>query len=32
VGKIMHDQLEDYAKRKEMSREEAEKWLRPILE
>ncbi len=32
VGKIMRDQLEDYAKRKEMSMEEAEKWLRPILE
>jgi 5-methyltetrahydrofolate--homocysteine methyltransferase len=32
VGKIMQDQLEDYAKRKQMSREETEKWLRPILE
>ncbi len=32
VGKIQRDQLEDYAKRKEMSIEEAEKWLRPIMD
>ena len=32
VGKIMKDQLEDYAKRKGMSIEEATKWLRPVLE
>jgi 5-methyltetrahydrofolate--homocysteine methyltransferase len=32
VGKINRDQLEDYASRKGMSIEEAEKWLRPILE
>ncbi len=32
VGKIEKDQLEDYSKRKEMSVEEATKWLRPILE
>lgn len=32
LGKISRDQLEDYAKRKGMSIEEAEKWLRPVLE
>jgi 5-methyltetrahydrofolate--homocysteine methyltransferase len=32
LGKIGRDQLEDYAKRKGMSMEEAEKWLRPVLE
>jgi 5-methyltetrahydrofolate--homocysteine methyltransferase len=32
LGKITKDQLEDYAKRKGMSLEEAEKWLRPVLE
>ncbi|HEX7847943.1 MAG TPA: methionine synthase, partial [Chitinophagaceae bacterium] len=32
LGKIARDQLEDYAKRKGMSIEEAEKWLRPVLE
>jgi 5-methyltetrahydrofolate--homocysteine methyltransferase len=32
VGKIGRDQLEDFAKRKGMSIEEAEKWLRPVLE
>jgi 5-methyltetrahydrofolate--homocysteine methyltransferase len=32
VGKIEKDQLADYAKRKNMTNEEAEKWLRPILE
>eukprot|EP01097_Dermamoeba_algensis_P003885 TRINITY_DN2631_c0_g1_i1.p1 TRINITY_DN2631_c0_g1~~TRINITY_DN2631_c0_g1_i1.p1 ORF type:complete len:1278 (-),score=396.63 TRINITY_DN2631_c0_g1_i1:101-3748(-) len=31
VGKIDHDQVQDYAKRKEMSVEEVERWLRPIL-
>ena len=32
LGKISRDQLEDYARRKGMSMEEAEKWLRPVLE
>jgi 5-methyltetrahydrofolate--homocysteine methyltransferase len=32
IGKIEKDQLEDYAKRKNMSIEEATQWLRPILE
>lgn len=32
VGKIDRDQLKDYAQRKNMSLEEAEKWLRPVLE
>ena len=32
VGKISQDQLQDYAKRKGMSIEEATKWLRPVLE
>jgi len=32
VGKIKRDQLEDYASRKGMSIEEAERWLRPVLE
>lgn len=32
IGKIGRDQLEDYAKRKGMSLEEAERWLRPVLE
>lgn len=31
VGKIERDQVQDYAKRKGMSLEEAEKWLQPIL-
>ncbi|PIR23050.1 MAG: methionine synthase [Deltaproteobacteria bacterium CG11_big_fil_rev_8_21_14_0_20_45_16] len=31
VGKIGKDQLEDYAKRKAISAEEAERWLRPNL-
>lgn len=31
VGKVNKDQVEDYAKRKEESLDEAEKWLRPIL-
>lgn len=32
LGKIKRDQLEDYAARKGMSIEEAERWLRPVLE
>ncbi|HRG83913.1 MAG TPA: vitamin B12 dependent-methionine synthase activation domain-containing protein, partial [Chitinophagaceae bacterium] len=32
LGKINRDQLEDYAQRKGMSLDEAEKWLRPVLE
>jgi 5-methyltetrahydrofolate--homocysteine methyltransferase len=32
VGKIEKDQLEDYAKRKGISIEDATRWLRPILE
>jgi 5-methyltetrahydrofolate--homocysteine methyltransferase len=32
LGKIKQDQLEDYARRKEMTLEEAERWLRPVLE
>ncbi|HMK18981.1 MAG TPA: methionine synthase [Chitinophagaceae bacterium] len=32
VGKIMQDQLQDYAKRKGMSIEDATRWLRPVLE
>lgn len=32
LGKIDKDQLEDYAKRKGMSIEEATRWLRPVLE
>ena len=32
LGKITRDQLEDYAKRKNMPVEEAEKWLRPNLD
>jgi 5-methyltetrahydrofolate--homocysteine methyltransferase len=32
LGKIGRDQLADYAKRKGMSLEEAERWLRPVLE
>jgi 5-methyltetrahydrofolate--homocysteine methyltransferase len=32
IGKIQRDQLEDYAKRKGMSLDEAERWLRPVLE
>ncbi len=31
LGKIGKDQLEDYAKRKSISQEEAERWLRPSL-
>jgi 5-methyltetrahydrofolate--homocysteine methyltransferase len=32
VGKIEKDQLDDYARRKGMSMDEATRWLRPILE
>ncbi len=32
LGKIDKDELNDYAIRKSMSLEEAEKWLRPVLE
>lgn len=32
LGKIGRDQLEDYAQRKGMSIEEAERWLRPVLD
>lgn len=32
LGKIDRDQLEDYAKRKGMSIDDAERWLRPVLE
>ena len=32
VGKITQDQLKDYADRKGMEKQEAEKWLRPILD
>lgn len=32
LGKIKRDQLEDYARRKGMPLEEAERWLRPVLE
>jgi 5-methyltetrahydrofolate--homocysteine methyltransferase len=32
LGKIGRDQLEDYATRKGMTIEEAERWLRPVLE
>ena len=32
LGKIGRDQLEDYAKRKDFSVEEMEKWLSPIME
>lgn len=32
IGKIENDQLEDYAQRKGMDMEEAERWLRPVLD
>jgi 5-methyltetrahydrofolate--homocysteine methyltransferase len=32
VGKIEKDQVEDYARRKNMTLEETERWLRPVLE
>jgi 5-methyltetrahydrofolate--homocysteine methyltransferase len=31
VGKIFKDQVEDYARRKDMPLEEIEKWLSPVL-
>ena len=31
VGKVGRDQVEDYARRKDMQVTEAERWLRPIL-
>ena len=31
VGKIERDQVDDYAKRKGLALEEAERWLAPIL-
>jgi 5-methyltetrahydrofolate--homocysteine methyltransferase len=31
IGKIEPDQLADYAQRKNMPLDEAEKWLRPVL-
>jgi 5-methyltetrahydrofolate--homocysteine methyltransferase len=31
LGKIQKDQVEDYAKRKGITVEEAEKWLSPVL-
>jgi 5-methyltetrahydrofolate--homocysteine methyltransferase len=32
IGKIEKDQFQDYAKRKGMSLDEAERWLRPVME
>jgi 5-methyltetrahydrofolate--homocysteine methyltransferase len=32
IGKIEKDQVEDYTRRKDMSLEEIERWLRPVLE
>lgn len=32
VGKIQRDQFDDYVKRKDMSVEEMERWLRPVME
>ena len=32
VGKIQADQFEDYVQRKGLSKEEMERWLRPVLE
>jgi 5-methyltetrahydrofolate--homocysteine methyltransferase len=32
IGKIQKDQVVDYAKRKGMSVEDVERWLRPVLE
>ena len=31
LGKIEKDQVEDYARRKQMPFEEVERWLRPVL-
>ena len=32
IGKIQPDQYEDYNRRKGWSKDEAEKWLRPVME
>ena len=32
VGKIQQDQFEDYTKRKQISKDEMERWLRPVME
>ncbi len=32
IGKIQQDQFEDYTKRKGMSKDEMERWLRPVME
>jgi 5-methyltetrahydrofolate--homocysteine methyltransferase len=32
IGKINRDQVEDYARRKNMTVEDTERWLRPVLE
>jgi 5-methyltetrahydrofolate--homocysteine methyltransferase len=32
IGKIERDQVEDYARRKNMPLDEVERWLRPVLE
>jgi len=32
IGKIQLDQFEDYTNRKEMSKDEMERWLRPVME
>ncbi|MGZ8557569.1 MAG: vitamin B12 dependent-methionine synthase activation domain-containing protein, partial [Chitinophagaceae bacterium] len=32
VGKIQRDQFDDYLQRKDMSKEEMERWLRPVME
>ena len=32
LGKITKDQVKDYAKRKGMSQEEAERWLAPVMQ
>ncbi len=32
IGKIQQDQFEDYTKRKQMSKDEMERWLRPVME
>ena len=32
IGKIQPDQFEDYTNRKEMSKDEMERWLRPVME
>ena len=32
IGKIQQDQFEDYTQRKQMSKDEMERWLRPVME